>query len=228
MDQKKPEAEQVFSDLDATLTKDFHLIGQAPKWPVSVGFLVIGVIYFFLPSELRVGPNWVLLSIEIIFIMPLWTFWATGHTLSYPTTRRMSLLLLSIVTLVLALSVIFLVTDLAAFTSGLKLLRTAGLLWLLNILVFALWYWDTDGGGPRRRHEAKHKAADFLFPQQANGESWAPDFFDYLFVSFTGATAFSPTDTYPLTHQAKLMMMVEGSISLIIVAVIISRVANIF
>jgi uncharacterized membrane protein len=137
-------------------------------------------------------------------------------------------LLLGIVTLALAIGVIFLVTDLSAFTSGIKLLRTAGLLWLLNVLVFALWYWDTDGGGPRKRHEAKHKAADFLFPQQADGISWVPDFFDYLFVSFTGATAFSPTDTAPLTRQAKLMMMVEGSISLIIVAILVSRVANIF
>jgi hypothetical protein len=225
---KQKKQEQAFPDLDATLAKDLHLIGQAPKWPVSLGFLLIGMIYFFLPAELRVGPNWILLIVEIIVIVPLWIFWAAGRTLSYLTTRRLSLLLLGIVTLALAIGVIFLVTDLAAFTSGVKLLRTAGLLWLLNMLVFALWYWDTDGGGPRKRHEANHKAADFLFPQQANGASWAPDFFDYLFVSFTGATAFSPTDTAPLTHQAKLMMMVEGSISLIIVAIIVSRVANIF
>jgi hypothetical protein len=225
---KESKEEQALFDLDTELAKDLQLIGRVPKWPVSVGFLVIGVIYFFLPTELRVGPSWVLLIIEIVLIIPLWIFWATGHTLSYPTTRCTGLLLLGIVTLVLAISVIFLVTDLSAFTSGFKLLRTAGLLWLLNILVFALWYWDTDGGGPRKRHEADHKAADFLFPQQANGASWAPDFFDYLFVSFTSATAFSPTDTAPLTHQAKLMMMVEGSISLIIVAILVSRVANIF
>jgi hypothetical protein len=225
---KESKEEQALTDLDTELAKDLQLIGQAPKWPVSVGFLVIGMIYFFLPTELRVGPSWVLLTIEIVLITPLWIFWATGHTLSYLITRRMSLLLLGVVTLALAIGVIFLVTDLSAFTSGIKLLRTAGLLWLLNVLVFALWYWDTDGGGPRKRHEAKHKAADFLFPQQADGISWAPDFFDYLFVSFTGATAFSPTDTAPLTHQAKLMMMVEGSISLIIVAILVSRVANIF
>jgi uncharacterized membrane protein len=98
----------------------------------------------------------------------------------------------------------------------------------LNILVFALWYWDTDGGGPRKRHETGHRAADLMFPQQANGESWTPQFFDYLFLAFTAATAFSPTDTYPLTTKAKLLMMIQSILSLIIVALLVSRVANIF
>ncbi|MBV9256836.1 MAG: DUF1345 domain-containing protein, partial [Ktedonobacteraceae bacterium] len=190
--------------------------------------LLIGIIYYFLPSELTFGLGWALLVIEIVLLLPLWIFWATGHILPYSITRRLSLLLLGIVTLALAIGVIFLITNLSAFTNGIKLLRTAALLWLFNILVFALWYWDTDGGGPRKRHEANHKAADLLFPQQANGESWAPEFFDYLFVAFTAATAFSPTDTFPLTRLAKTLMMIEGAISLTIIAILISRVANIF
>jgi hypothetical protein len=208
--------------------QDPHLIGQVPKWTVSIGILLIGVIYYFLPEELTFGPTWVLLVIELALILPLWIFWVTGHTLSYKVTRRISFLLLGIITLALIIGVFFLVTHLAAFTSGIKLLRTAALLWLFNILVFALWYWDTDGGGPRKRHEAKHKAVDLLFPQQTNGASWAPEFFDYLFVAFTAATAFSPTDTAPLTLLAKTLMMIEGIISLLIVAILISRVANIF
>ena len=101
---------------------------------------------------------------------------------------------------------------------------------MFNILVFAFWYWEIDGGGPRRRHEAGHRAADFLFPQQVEGKSgkWAAGFFDYLFVAFTGATAFSPTDTYPLTRRAKALMMVEAILSLTIVVILIGRVANIF
>jgi hypothetical protein len=208
--------------------QDPLLIGQVPKWTVSIGILLIGVIYYFLPGELTFGPTWILLVIELALILPLWIFWATGHTLSYKVTRRMSFLLLGIITLALVLGVFFLITHLAAFTSGIKLLRTAALLWLFNILVFALWYWDTDGGGPRKRHEAMHKAADLMFPQQANGASWAPELFDYLFVAFTAATAFSPTDTAPLTPLAKMLMMIEGIISLLIVAILISRVANIF
>jgi uncharacterized membrane protein len=220
--------EQALPEAKKPLTQDPHLIGQVPKWTVSVGILLIGVIYYFLPEELTFGPTWVLLVIELAFILPLWIFWATGHILSYKVTRRISFFVLGIVTLALAIGVFLLITHLATFTNGITLLRTAVLLWLFNILVFTLWYWDTDGGGPRKRHEAKHKAADLMFPQQANGASWAPDFFDYLFVAFTAATAFSPTDTAPLTPLAKTLMMIEGIISLLIVAVLISRVANIF
>ena len=222
------EQKQTLPDAKKPFMRGPHLIGQVPKWTVSIGILLIGVIYYFLPSELTFGPGWVLLAIEIALLLPLWIFWATGHILPYKVTRHLSLLLLGIVTLALAIGVAFLITNLSAFTNGIKLLRTAALLWLFNILVFALWYWDTDGGGPRKRHEANHKAADLLFPQQANGESWAPEFFDYLFVAFTAATAFSPTDTFPLTRLAKTLMMIEGAISLTIIAILISRVANIF
>ncbi len=226
MDQAKQE--ETLPDAKKPFMRDPHLIGRVPKWTVSIGILLVGVIYYFLPSELTFVPGWTLLAIEIILLLPLWVFWAMGHALPYNVTRRMSLSLLGIITLALVIGVIFLITNLATFTSGIQLLRTAVLLWLFNILVFALWYWDTDGGGPRKRHEANHKATDLMFPQQANGESWAPDFFDYLFVAFTGATAFSPTDTYPLTAKAKILMMIEGAISLTIIAILISRVANIF
>ncbi len=227
MDQKTKEEQELF-----TVIKPFeqapHLAGRIPKWGVSIGVLLIGVIYFFLPEELTFGPAWGLLAVEIVLLLPLWIFWATGHALSIRVTRRFSLVILGVVTLALAIGVLFLITDISAFKSGLKLLRTAGLLWAFNILVFTLWYWDTDGGGPHQRHLTNHKAADLMFPQQANGESWRPEFFDYLFVAFTGATAFSPTDTYPLTWRAKLLMMIESVISLMLVAVVVSRVANIF
>ncbi len=222
------EQEQARMGENKPFKHDPHLTGQVPKWSISLGILLIGIIYFFLPGELTFGPPWLLLVIEIVLLLPLWAFWVTGHTLSYKTTRSISFLLLSVVTLALASGVFFLITHLSTFTSGIKLFRTAALLWLFNVLVFALWYWDTDGGGPRRRHEANHKARDLMFPQQANGASWAPDFFDYLFVAFTTATAFSPTDTLPLTRLAKTLMMIEGIISLLIVAILISRVANIF
>ena len=171
-----------------------------------------------------------MLAIELVLISPLWIFWATGHTLSNRTTQIISFVILGFVTVGLGIAVIFLILDLPHLKNGFTLLRTAALLWVFNILVFTLWYWDTDGGGPRKRHEANHKAVDLQFPQQQDGNSgqWAPDFIDYLFVAFTGATAFSPTDTYPLTHRAKILMMIEASIALIIVAVLISRVANIF
>ncbi len=222
------EQERTLLDAKKPFMQGPHLIGQVPKWTVSIGILLIGTIYYFLPPELTFGPTWALLAIELVLLLPFWIFWATGHILPYNVTRRMSLSLLGVVTVALAIGVVFLITHLSTFTSAIELLRTAILLWLFNMLVFALWYWDTDGGGPRKRHEANHKAADLMFPQQANGESWSPDFFDYLFVAFTAATAFSPTDTYPLTPQAKILMMIEGAISLTIIAILIGRVANIF
>jgi hypothetical protein len=222
--------EQAASKRTSPFFQDPHLIGIAPRWTVSIGILLTGVIYLFLPSELTIGPDWTLLAIELVLISPLWIFWVTGHTLSYRTTRLISFVLLGCVTAGLVTALIILILDLSNFKRGFTLLRTAGLLWVFNVLVFTLWYWDTDGGGPRKRHEANHEAVDLQFPQQQDGKSgqWAPDFIDYLFVAFTGATAFSPTDTFPLTHRAKLLMMIEASISLIIVAVLISRVANIF
>lgn len=222
--------EQATSRHTHPLFQDPHLTGIAPRWTVSIGILLTGVIYLLLDSKVKIGPDWALLAIELALILPLWIFWVTGHTLSYWTTRIISFVLLGCVTGGLIIAVILLIHDLTNFRKGFTLLQTAGLVWVFNVLVFALWYWDTDGGGPRKRHEANHEAVDLQFPQQQEGKSgqWAPDFIDYLFVAFTGATAFSPTDTFPLTHRAKLLMMVEASISLIIVAVLISRVANIF
>jgi hypothetical protein len=212
------------------LFQDPHLTGIAPRWTVSIGILLTGIIYLLLDSKLKIGPDWALLAIELALILPLWIFWTTGHTLSYRTTRIISFVLLGCVTAGLVIAVSLLIHDLGNFRRGFTLLQTAGLVWVFNVLVFALWYWDTDGGGPRKRHETNHQAVDLQFPQQQDGKSgqWAPDFLDYLFVSFTGATAFSPTDTFPLTHRAKILMMIEASNSLIIVAVLISRVANIF
>jgi hypothetical protein len=109
------------------------------------------------------------------------------------------------------------------------LLHDAALLWVSNIIVFALWYWELDGGGPFKRHHAGHKAADFMFPQQADGntQGWVPYFVDYLFLAFTGATALSPADTFPLSRLAKALMMMEAVFSLIILVVLAARAINI-
>jgi len=228
IDQKEEKEKTTFLTPIKPFENSPHLAGRIPKWEATIGVLLTGIIYFFLPDELTFGPPWVLLAIEVVLLLPLWIFWLTGHALPFRVTRRSSLVLLGVVTLALAVGVLFLIQHLAAFKSGLRLLQTAALLWTFNVLVFALWYWDTDGGGPRNRHQPDFQPKDLLFPQQANHDKWTPEFFDYLFVAFTGATAFSPTDTYPLTRQAKLLMMAEGIISLMLVAIVVSRVANIF
>ncbi|HLI08439.1 MAG TPA: hypothetical protein VKV40_17895 [Ktedonobacteraceae bacterium] len=197
-----------------------------------IGLLLIGVLYAFLPDTLRVGPPWLLVAIEIVLILPVASSWVTNNFLSYNLIRMLSLIVLGIATVGLAISLIQLIRTLPTITRPGDLLRPTALLWAANVLFFGLLYWEIDGGGPKARHMNGHRAADFMFPQQATNENefenWMPLFFDYLFVAFTGATAFSPTDTYPLTRRAKALMMLEGMLSVTIVAILIGRVANIF
>jgi len=139
--------------------------------------------------------------------------------------RGLTLTLLVVVAASLIASLVSLVQHLLRFTSTLELLQQAGLPWAINILVSASWYWEIDGGGPLKRLRAGHKAADFQFPQQSAGNpsGWAPGFVDYLFLAFCFATALSPADTPPLSRRAKLLMMVEAAVSLIIVVVLVGR-----
>ncbi len=231
MSQAKQDQTSEYIDSAQTLP---HHVGQIPQWTVSLGILLTGVLELLLPAKLTIGPSWILLALEICVLTPLWIYHFSGRILSYKVMRIFSLILLSLITLALAISVVALINSLASITSGSLLLRTAALLWLSNVMVFGLWYWETDGGGPRKRHEAGHIALDFLFPQQVsgtpqqpNGEPWAPLFFDYLYLAFNTATAFSPTDTYPITSSAKALMMLESLISLMVIGFIIARVSNI-
>jgi len=104
-------------------------------------------------------------------------------------------------------------------------------IWVTNVIIFALWFWSTDRGGPPTCGLTKRAEADFLFPQMTLHDrelgNWIPGFIDYLFLAFTNATAFSPTDTLPLTARAKLLMMTEAMISLLTVALVAARAVNI-
>lgn len=117
-------------------------------------------------------------------------------------------------------------------TNGQSLLLDALNIWFTNVVIFALWFWNLDHGGPAMRGLADYGAPDFLFPQMLAGnlpagEQWSPGFVDYLYVSFTNATAFSPTDTMPLTARSKLLMMAEAASSLLTVGVVAARAVNI-
>jgi hypothetical protein len=201
---------------------------EAPRWAALIGILAVGVLYLFYPERFIIGPSWLLLAIELIALLPLAYLMLTRRRFSHIVMHVYALVLLGIVTLALAVGVALLIYNLPREHAP-NLLRSAGLLWPTNIIVFALWYWEIDGGGPTKRHLAGHQADDFKFPQQANGNdgSWAPHFLDYLFVAFTGATALSPTDTFPLTRQAKTLMMIEAMISLTVIVLIAARAVNI-
>ena len=198
-----------------------------PSVAALVALLLTGLLYLVLPPNVIIGPNWLLLVVEGIFVLPLVIDFLSPLNFSHKTRRLLVLISLGISTLALVVGVVLFILTLPNDKHATNLLRSAALLWSFNILVFSLWYWEIDGGGPWKRHLSGHHAEDFLFPQQVNGASWAPQFFDYLFVSFTGATAFSPTDTYPLTRTAKALMMIEAVLSIMLIGIVVARAVNI-
>ena len=209
--------------------KSHHRSEKVARWAAVGGTLAIGLLYLALPERLTFGPSWLLLAIEAVLLLPLAFSLVTHRPLPHITIRLLTIAILGVVTLGLIASITLLIIKLPTDKQANVLLRSAALLWGTNILVFALWYWEIDGGGPHKRHLDGHKATDFMFPQQSDGNSigWAATFFDYLFVAFTGATALSPTDTFPLTPRAKMLMMAEAILSLIVIVLLAARAVNI-
>jgi hypothetical protein len=197
-----------------------------PSVAALAGILLTGLLYLVLPSNVIIGPNWLLLVVEGVFVVPLVIDVMTAWNLSHTARRILVLVPLGVSTLALVVGVALFILTLPTDKHATNLLRAAALLWTFNILVFALWYWEVDGGGPWKRHLSGHRATDFLFPQQAAGEHWVPHFLDYLFLAFTGATALSPAETYPLTRLAKVLMMLEAVLSLTVAGILIARAVN--
>ncbi len=201
----------------------------APHWAAILALIAIGVLYALLPQKVNGGPAWLLLTIEGVILLPVLISILTGHRMSLTTRRIGSLILLVVVTLAMSVAIVHLIFTLKKDLNGTALLYTGLLLYMCNTLVFSLWYWAVDGGGSDQRLLSEHRAYDFLFPQQVGGFDgvWIPHYFDYLYVAFTGATAFSPTDTMPLTHRAKFLMMTEALLALLLISFVVSRAINI-
>jgi hypothetical protein len=156
------------------------------------------------------------------------------HIGAQTTHTVLGYLISSVITVALAWSLASLVSALPKhLVAATSLLRSAGALWLSNILVFASWYWRLDAGGPHKRDQrSRHSDGAFLFPQMVDSHSagrgpWRPGFVDYLFLAFNTSTAFSPTDVAPLTSWAKLLMMLQSLISLGTLAIVAARAVNI-
>jgi uncharacterized membrane protein len=149
------------------------------------------------------------------------------------TRRRLALVTIAIVSAANSASIILLVHLLVngGHATAATLLRAAVHMWVVNVLLFGLWYWQLDGGGPINRPTCAHSERDFLFPQHTEpvlaDSGWQPQFLDYLYVSFTNAAAFSPTDTMPLSRWAKMIMLVQSAISLSLAVMVVARAVNI-
>jgi Protein of unknown function (DUF1345) len=202
---------------------------KEPRWPAFVGMLAAAAVYLALPEPLSVGPGWSLLAIIVLLMVPIVISDRRGD---HKVTRTLTLIANMIITLAMIAALVHLVRGIPEHMETPKaMLRSAAALWVANILIFALWYWKLDGGGPLRREGPGGLAnSSFLFPQMARenrDESWAPHFVDYLFLAFNTSTAFSPTDTAVLSRWAKLGTMLQSLISLMIIALLAARAVNI-
>lgn len=205
-----------------------------PRWAVTAVILVAVAIQLMLPHRLALQPYWVLPALEIALLAGLI---AGNPRRVEPRTRWLRLVglaLMGLISLANGWAAARLVAGLVSGTEGEDagpLLLTGGGIWLTNVIVFALWYWEWDRGGPMERVRGRHQYADFLFVQMQSPETapadWEPAFLDYLYLSFTNSTAFSPTDVMPLSRWAKMLMMLQSSVSLATVVLVVARAVNI-
>jgi hypothetical protein len=224
-------------------------LGESPIWPTAA-IVASAILYADLPVRFIAGTSagafsvvrWVVPALTALVLLALvatipggrvmGAFGWHGHQL-HVTRRWLTLSLIAIVSAANAASIILLVHLLVngAHANAPTLLRAAVHMWVVNVLLFGLWYWELDGGGPVARPGCAPGAWDFLFPQQTEpkltGTGWRPLFLDYLYVSFTNAAAFSPTDTMPLSRWAKMLMLAQSAISLSLAVMVVARAVNI-
>ena len=204
-----------------------------PRWPASLAVVAALLLYVTLPDKLTFGPTWPVAALEAALLIPLTVASPHRHHEEPPAARLASVVLIALVNAVNIVSLVLLVHLLltGGKAEGRQLIVSSIQIWLTNVLIFGLWYWEIDRGGPGARTAGGSRTADFLFPQMAQpalaSRAWRPGFVDYLYVSLTNATAFSPTDTMPLTRAAKALMGIQCLVSLITVALVAARAVNI-
>ena len=204
------------------------------RWPATAAILVAIALQVALPGRLILGPRWLLPGLEVAALIGLVAANPNRMTRYSPNIRMISLVMIGAATLANSWSAGLLVLRIAqgrnSDTAG-PLLATGAAIWITNIIVFALWYWEFDRGGAVARANGQQPWLDFQFPQMQNPDlakpDWEPQFADYLYLSFTNATAFSPTDTLPMTRWAKMTMLVQAIVALITITLVIARAVNV-
>jgi len=205
-----------------------------PRWPVALTIGVVLVLLTVLPDRIRIFPVWLSYLLGLVILVAIARVPLTGgRSRSLQVERWVTLLFCLVVgtgTLLGLRHLLFEMFDPSSDLNGLELFTSSVAVWVLGILMFALVYWQSDRGGPEARRRDHATRPDWLFPQSDLGDilpHWQPTFVDYLFLAYTTATAFSPTDVVPLTARAKLMLMAQSLISLATILVVVSRAINI-
>lgn len=207
-----------------------HADKNEPVWHVQLAVLVAIVLQLLLSNKLVIVSRYLIVGLEVLLLLALALFGPFKKQVSSQLRRTLAVILIAIISLSNITSLILVIDSL--FTKGDvtgKQLIISGLaIYLTNIIIFGLWYWELDSSGVQGQ-STDVKPVDFLFPQMSMKEAahWNPTFFDYLYVSVTNATAFSPTDTLPLTHRAKALMTLQSITSLLTIALVAARAVNI-
>ena len=210
------------------------VVGEA-RWPMAVAVLTVIVLTVLLPNSLVTRPRWGVPVVESLLLIAV-IIGDPGKIdrRSRPVrTMSVTLIMLLVLTTLWCTAQLIdqLVTGGAATSSAGTLLAAGGIVWVSNCLAFGLLYWELDSGGPAVRAHGLPAHPDFAFPQQLSPEiappDWRPQFIDYLYLGFTTATAFSPTDVSPLRSWNKIAMLAQSMISLILLGLVIARAVNV-
>ncbi len=221
--------------LRLTFKERYDVTHIQSRWQVVLVVLAVFFLLTLLPQRMRALPNWAPLLLTIALIAPMVALQFTAAKARWLRVERVVMSLFFVVVgfaLAKGLgTLLYAMVSRSSQVSAIQLLASSIAGWVLNLLLFSLAYWRLDRGGPEARANNASTKADWLFPQQSVPEyaqaDWQPTFFDYLFLAFDTATAFSPADAVPLSSRAKLLMMVESTISLVTVIAIAARAINI-
>ena len=208
--------------------------GGEPRWPVTLTVLVALGMQYLLPAQVQLHHKWILPAIAVVLVIALEIARPQRLTEVSITVRVLAFVMIASLGIANVVSGTRLVHALLNGTfhgSASRLLLTGGAIWLTNVIVFGLLYWELDRGGPVARANGTDRFPDFAFVQMQNPElaptDWSAGFVDYFYLSFTNAAAFSPTDVLPLSRWAKLTMMLQSVVSLVTVVLVIARAVNI-
>lgn len=206
---------------------------HAPFWAPQLVVLAALLLDLALPDQLTVGPHWLLPSVEGMLLVGLAAAGTHPQARYSPLRRHIAIAMIALVSAVNAFSLVLLCHYLlhGRNENGRQLIFSGVALWGTNVLLFGLWYFELDRGGPVARMTGQERLPDFMFVQMADPQfappGWKPKLIDYLYTSFTNATAFSPTDTMPLTPTSKWLMSAQSLIALVTVGLVVARAVNI-
>jgi uncharacterized membrane protein len=218
---------------DAAECVERALFEHERYWHAQVVVAAAILLDLSLPQKLTLGPSWLLPGVEGVLLIGLMIATPNPRVRHSPHRRQFAIALISIVSAVNAWSLALLCHYLihGGDQNGRRLILSGVVLWVTNVLLFGLWYWELDRGGPVERMSTPERYPDFMFPQLSDPKlappNWMPKLVDYLYVSFTNATAFSPTDTMPLTANAKVLMGGQSIIALVTIGLVVARAVNI-